>query len=77
MSAKCSGCRKTRASLSEVPSRSLPGVKMFLCAACIAAHIEPRGFIILAAKKDGLDSVTHFIKQRLYYGDPIAADEII
>lgn len=73
---KCTACNQPKHELKKKISKCLPGAPMYLCKECIEAKREPRGYIILAGRRDGLDAIEFWIKPQRYVGDPITAREL-
>lgn len=73
----CSVCDSQRQTLKRVKSRLLPGVPMFVCSDCVEAKREPRHYIIIIARQEGITSprVADLIKKRRYVGKEITAAE--
>lgn len=76
--AKCQSCNKLRAELHGKKSILDPNTTFLMCQTCIDAKFEPRWFIIMWARSNGWDSVSHLIapKQK-YFGDSIPASSLI
>lgn len=73
---RCTSCDKPKNELKQKKSRLLPGVPMLLCQECLDAKREPRGFVVLAARENGLDYVANWIKPQRYVGEPITLREV-
>lgn len=73
---KCTVCGKQKNELRKRISKCLPGVQMFLCKECMDAKREPRGYIILAGRRDGIESIQFWIKPQRYLGEPITVREL-
>lgn len=74
---RCTGCNKFGQELKRLNSKVLKGSQMFLCAECIEAKREPRGYLILAAREHGVSFVQSWIKNRRYTGEEITARELV
>lgn len=74
----CEVCNKQRApgDIHARPSKLLKGINLFVCGQCEAEKKEPRGFIILAAKRYGTRAVKDYLDHRRYEGDVILGKEI-
>lgn len=72
----CTSCNNPKAELKKKQSKALPGVTMFLCKECLDNKREPRGFIVLAGRQDGIDSISFWVKGHRYVGEPITAREL-
>lgn len=72
----CSSCGASLplSSLSHRNSRLLTGTKLHLCSNC--DNMEPRFLIILTARQYGGDSVSNYIRKKLYCGEEILAKEL-
>lgn len=74
--AKCTVCDKQKHELKRKVSKCLPGTPMFLCKDCLDGKREPRGYVILAGRRDGLEAIQYWIKPQRYLGEPITAREL-
>jgi hypothetical protein len=72
----CTSCRKPKASLKQKKSRLLPGVPMYLCQDCLDNKREPRGYVVLAGRKHGMDHIKFWTKPQRYIGDEITIREL-
>jgi len=72
----CTSCGKPKNQLKQKRSKALPGVPMYICQDCIDNKREPRGFIVLAGREQGLDHVSYWIKPKRYVGEDITAREL-
>jgi hypothetical protein len=72
----CSSCGENRAKVHPKPSRLMPGTTLLLCNACLEGKREPRAFVIIHGRANGLKSVSDYIKKRRYCGAEITAAEL-
>lgn len=74
---RCTGCNRLGGELKRLNSKVLKGSQMFLCSECIENKIEPRGYLILAARERGVQFVQNWIKNHRYIGEEITARELV
>lgn len=74
----CEVCNKQRApgDIHARESRLLKNMKLFVCSQCEVNKKEPRGFIILAAKRYGTKAVKDYLDNHRYEGEVILGKEI-
>ena len=73
----CTSCQKIKHTLRQRKSKLNPGMQMFLCNTCFEGKFEPRWLIILVGKQNGLGAVKDYLKNKRYFGDEIAAVDLI
>ena len=73
----CTVCKKPKHSLRPRKSKLIPGTQMFLCDECFTNKREPRWAIILRARQDGPESVTEWVKNHRYVGEPIMLSDLV
>ena len=71
----CQSCKLQKARVHSVESSLIKGMVLVLCTECRNKGYEPRHIIVLAAAS-GAD-VRNYVKNSLYCGEPLQADEII
>lgn len=71
----CQSCKLQKARVHSVESNLIKGLTLVLCTECRNKGYEPRHVIILAAASGG--DVRNHVKNSLYIGDPLQANEII
>jgi hypothetical protein len=71
----CQSCNAQKARVHHVDSALVPGMKLVLCTDCRNRGFEPRHVVVLASAS-GRD-VRNFVVNKLYYGDPLQACEVI
>lgn len=75
---RCTVCKKPKNSLRPRKSKLIPGNKqMFLCEECFTNKREPRWAIILMARSEGPESVTEWVKNHRYVGEPILLSDLV
>lgn len=72
----CTSCKRPKRELKRKNSKLLTGVPMYLCQSCLDGKMEPRGFVVLAAREHGLEYVSNWIKPQRYIGEPITLREV-
>lgn len=72
----CTSCNKPKAQLKKKKSKVLRGVPMYLCQDCLDNNREPRGFVVLAGRRYGIDHVSYWTKPKRYLGDEITLSEL-
>lgn len=73
----CSTCKKPKADLHARKSRLMPTVTLYQCNECVKAKMEPRYIIILYGRANGAESVSEYIRNHRYVGEPILAKELV
>lgn len=73
----CSSCKKQKAELHPRKSRLMPGMTLYLCNDCAKAKMEPRYVIVLYGRSHGAESVSEYIRNHRYVGEPILARELV
>jgi hypothetical protein len=73
----CSSCKAAKAELHPKKSRLMPGMTLYLCNQCAKGKFEPRYIIILYGRSNGAESVSEYIKNHRYVGEPILAKELV
>jgi hypothetical protein len=74
---KCTVCRRAKHQLRSRQSKLNKKATLLLCQECFDTKKEPRGFVILFARANGVSSVKEYIIGHRYYGDKITAEEIV
>lgn len=69
-------CQHPKQGLRRRKSK-LIGIDLYLCGACYENKYEPRYAIILAARSNGVDYVSEWIKSKRYLGDEITVRELL
>lgn len=72
----CYSCNKSKNQLSVKKSQLLP-INLLMCETCHSSKFEPRWVVILAGRQNGSDAVKEFVMKKKYYGDEIAASELL
>lgn len=73
----CTVCQKQKHQLRPRKSKLIDGVQLYLCDTCFDNKKEPRWAIILVARSSGVDSVSDWVKNNRYFGDPIMLNELV
>lgn len=73
----CSSCSKQKAELHARKSRLMNGMVLYLCNDCSKAKMEPRYLIVLYGRSNGAESVSDYIRNHRYIGEPILAKELV
>lgn len=73
----CSSCGRQKNELHTRKSKLMKGMNLYLCNDCSGAKMEPRYIVILAGRANGAESVSEYIKNHRYCGDPILASELV
>ena len=76
MNMQCSVCGSTEDLLGLVESRCLPGARFISCVDCRGKRMEPRPLVVLGSIYTDSKAAKSAIKNRLYLGEPIMAEEI-
>lgn len=72
----CSSCQRFKAQLRPRRSKLLDTM-LYLCTECFEKKREPRFAIILAGRRDGVDSISEYIKNKRYVGKDITLRELV
>jgi len=73
----CTVCQGVKHTLRPRKSKLLPNTTLLLCNGCFEGRKEPRFAIILAGRKNGIDSVSDYIRNHRYVGKDITARELV
>ena len=76
-SINCSSCGKVRKDLFPKKSPLMAGVTLYMCQTCINAGFQPRWVIILHARKNGIESVSDYLRKHRYIGRDIIGSELV
>jgi hypothetical protein len=71
----CQSCNVQKSRVHRVDSVLIPGIKLVMCTECRNKGFEPRHIVVLASAS-GQD-VRNFVINKLYFGDPLQASEVI
>lgn len=73
----CSSCGKQKQELHPKKSKLMSTMTLLLCNDCTKGKMEPRYLIILTGRSKGAESVSDYVKNHRYHGEPILAKELI
>lgn len=75
---RCTSCDKPKAALKQKKSKAFNGVPWYACQDCLDNKREPRGYLILAGRQDGLEAIEFWLKPiKRYCGADITARELV
>ena len=72
----CASCDKPKRELHPKKSALLSSTTFNMCNDCISNKREPRFVIILYGRQNGIESVSDYLDNDRYVGDPILAKEL-
>lgn len=73
----CTVCKQNRNEVHPKKSKLMPGADLLLCNECLKNKREPRPFVVLYGRANGVDSISDYIKNRRYVGKDILVHELI
>lgn len=73
----CSCCGKQKKNLRAVKSLAVPTMRFYACSSCREANLEPRHLLVLAQRSGVPGEAARLIREGLYIGNTILAEEVV